>query len=111
MYQYTQPPHTCWVQDSFSSKVCSWENFVSMDVTFRESEPFYGDQTDLSVLFKDLDHLSCNGHEGESSGVGTVFGQQPTLVQQQPIVGAGAVSVQQQHIVGAIPAQQSEQHR
>jgi hypothetical protein len=25
--------------------------FVSMDMTFRESEPFYGEKTDLSSLF------------------------------------------------------------
>jgi len=35
--------------------------FVSMDVTFRESVPFYGEKTDLSSLFIDLDPL--NGSE------------------------------------------------
>ena len=41
--------------------------FVSMDVTFRESEPFYGEPTDLSLLFADFDHLTQSevGHEGE----------------------------------------------
>ena len=41
--------------------------FVSMDVTFRESEPFYGEPTDLSLLFAELDHLHSveDGHEGE----------------------------------------------
>ena len=29
--------------------------FVSMDVTFRESVPFYGEKTDLNSLFIDLD--------------------------------------------------------
>jgi hypothetical protein len=40
--------------------------FVSMDVTFRESEPFYGEQKDLSMLFDGLDHLSQlnDGQEG-----------------------------------------------
>jgi len=35
--------------------------FVSMDVTFKESIPFYGEKTDLSSLFIDLDPL--NGSE------------------------------------------------
>jgi hypothetical protein len=41
--------------------------FVSMDVTFRESEPFYGESTDLSLLFTELDqrHSVEDGHEGE----------------------------------------------
>jgi hypothetical protein len=38
-----------------------------MDVTFREYEPFYGEPTDLSLLFTELDQLQCadDGHEGE----------------------------------------------
>jgi hypothetical protein len=28
-----------------------WRTFVSMDVTFRESELFYGEKADLSLLF------------------------------------------------------------
>jgi hypothetical protein len=42
--------------------------FVSMDVTFRESEPFYGEKIDLSMLFEGLDHLSptTDGRDGES---------------------------------------------
>lgn len=28
-----------------------------MDVTFRESKPFYGEPTDLSLSFAELDHL------------------------------------------------------
>jgi len=35
--------------------------FVSMDVTFRESVPFYGEKTDLSSLFSDLDSLNMHG--------------------------------------------------
>jgi hypothetical protein len=37
-----------------------------MDVTFHESEPFYGEQKDLSMLFDGLDHLSQlnDGQEG-----------------------------------------------
>jgi hypothetical protein len=41
--------------------------FVSMDVTFRESELFYSESTDLSLLFAKLDQLHSveDGHEGE----------------------------------------------
>ncbi|KAK1609557.1 hypothetical protein QYE76_033230 [Lolium multiflorum] len=48
--------------------------FVSMDVTFRESEPFYGEQTDLSILFEGLDHLSqlSDDQEGENTNGTTV---------------------------------------
>jgi hypothetical protein len=65
-----------------------------MDVTFRESEPFYGESTDLSLLFTDLDQLHSveDGHEGEkvshpqqgvadSVGINTDNG-----IQDQPIV-------------------------
>jgi hypothetical protein len=43
--------------------------FVSMDVTFRESEPFYGEPTDLSMFFTKLDQLHSveDGHEGEKA--------------------------------------------
>lgn len=42
--------------------------FVSMDVTFWESEPYYGEKTDLSALFEELDHqpLSADVQEGEN---------------------------------------------
>jgi hypothetical protein len=44
--------------------------FVSMDVTFRESEPFYGEKTDLTFLFPDLDSptmvdVSREGENGD----------------------------------------------
>ena len=47
---------------------------MSMDVTFRESEPFYGEKTDLSGLFDSLDHTQSPvvGQEGESSGTGAI---------------------------------------
>lgn len=35
-----------------------------MDVTFRESEPFYGGASDLSGLFQGLDHLG-DAQEGK----------------------------------------------
>jgi hypothetical protein len=41
---------------------------MTMDVTFCESEPFYGEKIDLSMLFEGLDHLSptTDGRDGES---------------------------------------------
>jgi hypothetical protein len=46
--------------------------FVSMDMTFRESEPFYGEKTDLSSLF-DFDSPSTSdaSREGESEPLRT----------------------------------------
>jgi hypothetical protein len=40
-----------------------------MDVTFRDAEPFYGEKTDLSALFEDLDPPKSigDGQEGESA--------------------------------------------
>ena len=67
-----------------------------MDVTFRESEPFYGEKTDLSSLFESLDQSQVGeiGQEGESGG---------------SCGGGGAGSVLQQPIEGDIPVQRSEQ--
>jgi len=39
--------------------------FVSMDVTFRESVPFYGERNDLSDLFVDLDSSSMDDNSVE----------------------------------------------
>ena len=41
---------------------------MSMDVTFRESEPFYGEKTDLSSLFSSLDSpiIGSDDQERES---------------------------------------------
>ena len=65
-----------------------------MDVTFRESKPFYGEPTDLSLLFAELDHLHSveDGHEGEKvvSRTGDYVGTKTdddVQVQVQPIVG------------------------
>ena len=66
-----------------------------MDVTFRESEPFYGEPTDLKLLFAELDHLHPvqDGQVGEkdashthsdSVGINT---DNDVQVQVQPIVG------------------------
>ena len=59
-YYSSQQGYKCWCP---SEK----RRFVSMDVTFRESEPFYGESTDLSLLFGELDHLHHvqDGQEGE----------------------------------------------
>ena len=59
-YSSSQQGYKCWCP---SEK----RRFVSMDVTFRESEPFYGEPTDLSLLFVELDHLHPvhDGQEGE----------------------------------------------
>lgn len=59
-YPSGQQGYKCW---SPSQR----RTFVSMDVTFRESEPYYGEKTDLSVLFEGLDQLQPiqHGQEGE----------------------------------------------
>jgi len=53
-YSSGQKGYKCWSPSEHRM-------FVSMDVTFRESIPFYGEKTDLSSLFIDLDPL--NGSE------------------------------------------------
>ena len=59
--------------------------FVSMDVTFRESEPFYGEKTDLSMLFEELDQQKNIevGQEGEKSILAS-----PDQHTQQPFVAS-----------------------
>lgn len=63
-----------------------------MDVTFRESEPFYGQPTDLSLLFAELDHLHPveDGQEGEQATHGDSEGtntDDDVQARVQPIVG------------------------
>jgi hypothetical protein len=64
---------------------------------FHESEPFYGERTELSGLFEALDHslTGRNGQEGESY----------SQIEQQTTVTSGVTSgVQSQPlIVGTIP--------
>ena len=86
-YSSGQQGYKCWCP---SEK----RKFVSMDVTFRESEPFYGEPTDLSLLFSDLDHLHsvADGHEGEKAVLraraqGASVGTTNNEGQAQPIVG------------------------
>lgn len=78
-YSSGQRGYKCW---SPSER----RTFVSMDVTFRESKPFYGEKTDLSVLFEDLDHFPAHGtgQEGESE---LMQGETISEPQPQPIVG------------------------
>jgi hypothetical protein len=59
-YSSTQKGYKCW---SPSER----RLFVSMDVTFRDSEPFYGEKIDLSSLFSELDSPTIVGdcQEGE----------------------------------------------
>jgi hypothetical protein len=59
IYSFTQHGCKCW---SPSAKCM----FVSMDVTFRKSRPFFGEPTDPSLLFAELDHLHSvqDDHEG-----------------------------------------------
>ena len=47
-FSSSQQGYKCW-------RPSTKRMFVSMD-TFRESEPFYGEPTDLSLLFVELDH-------------------------------------------------------
>ena len=88
-YSSGQQGYKCW---SPSER----RTFVSMDVTFRESEPYYGEKTDLNVLFEGLDHpLSSQvGQEGENEQVA-------------PRVVHPASSI----IVGTIPIAVEEQGR
>jgi len=60
-YSSVQKGYKCW---SPSER----RLFVSIDVTFRESEPFYGEKTDLSSLFSSLDSpiIDSDHHEKES---------------------------------------------
>jgi len=44
-YSSSQKGYTCWFPTERRL-------FVSMDVTFRESEPYYGEKTDLNSLFE-----------------------------------------------------------
>ena len=57
-YSSSRKGYTCW---------CPTERrlFVSMDVTFRESEPYYGEKTDLSSLSELNGQSSEDGQEGE----------------------------------------------
>jgi hypothetical protein len=64
-YPSGQKGYKCW---SPSER----RTFVSMDVTFRESEPFYGEKTDLSSLFDfDSPSMSDASREGESEPLRT----------------------------------------
>ena len=81
--------------------------FVSMHVTFREPEPFYGEPIDLSLLFAELDHLHFmqDDHEGEkdvsrtqgdSMGTNT---NDDVQVQVQPTMGTILIGSLQVHVL------------
>jgi hypothetical protein len=61
-YSLGQRGYKCW---SPSER----RTYVSMDVTFRESEPLYGEKTNLSAMFEELEQSTVDdiGQEGESS--------------------------------------------
>jgi hypothetical protein len=62
-YTSSQKGYKCW---------CPTEHriFVSMDVTFRESEPYYGDKTDLSFVFEHGDmNINQDDREGGNHDV------------------------------------------
>jgi hypothetical protein len=70
--------------------------FVSIDVTFWESNPFYGEKTDLSAIFEGLDQpLNIAGQEGESASGSSASNNSSPHVKQQP--------PQHPMIVGSIP--------
>ena len=73
-YSFGQKGYKCW---SPSER----RIFVSMDVTFRESVPFYGEKTDLGSLFIDLDP-SNGSEEGEKmeSNVETKANEKSVMV-------------------------------
>ncbi|XP_052141858.1 uncharacterized protein LOC127761587 [Oryza glaberrima] len=70
-YSSGQKGYKCW---SPSER----RTFVSMDVTFRESIPFYGEMTDLSYLFSDLDNpiMSEDRYEGVNESLGMEEGDE-----------------------------------
>ena len=85
-YSSRQKGYKCW-------SPTDRRTFVSMDVTFRESEPFYGGESDLSGLFQGLDHLG-DAQEGEKQ-IGN---------QQQQQQGGDQIQLQQIPFVAEIPA-------
>lgn len=84
-YPAGQRGYKCW-------SPAEQRRFVSMDVTFREAEPFYGEKTDLSALFEDLDPSKCieDCQEGENTSNAREEEQQRT-----PIVGSIPVDVEE----------------
>jgi hypothetical protein len=70
-YSLGQKVYKCWSPSEHRM-------FVSMDVTFRESIPFYGERTDLSDLFATLDSNGMDkaGDEGGNENIGTKDNEQ-----------------------------------
>jgi hypothetical protein len=76
-----QQGYKCWSP----SERCT---FLNLDVTFWESNPFYGEKTDLSAIFEGLDQpLNIAGQEGKSaSGSSASNSSCPLVEQQQPLI-------------------------
>jgi len=73
--------------------------FVSMDATFRESIPFYGERSDLSDLFAILESPSVDEvtREGESKNV-----QSDSVEKQSKIEGVISTSASQERRVEGV---------
>ena len=91
-YSSGQKGYKCW---SPSER----RTFVSMDVTFRESEPFYGEKTDLSGMFDSLDQFYEDevGQEGENSVPA------PAYTGGVPPADTGGVQVSAPAHIGSVP--------
>jgi hypothetical protein len=73
-YPSGQKGYKCWSPSE-------QRTFVSMDMTFRESEPFYGEKTDLSLLFDFDSHSTSDAsREGESEPLRTKEDEPPRAV-------------------------------
>ena len=81
-YSSVQKGYKCW---SPSERPL----FVSMDVTFRESEPFYGEKTDLSSLFSSLDsNITTSDDQEEESEDSTMRGGDDQPRRMEAVIGS-----------------------
>jgi hypothetical protein len=81
-YSSVQKGYKCWSP----SERCL---FVSMDVTFRESEPFYGEKTDLSSLFSSLDsNITTSDDQEEESEDSTMRGGDDQPRRMEAVIGS-----------------------
>jgi hypothetical protein len=86
-----------------------------MDVTFRESKPFYGDTSDLADLFQVLDQPQLvNAQEGERTENGNTQQDDQQQQQQIPIVAEIPTvldrPVSQEHVERPTPPQRWQQN-
>jgi len=91
-YSCGQKGYKCWSPSEHRM-------FVSMDVTFRESIPFYGERSDLSDLFAILESPSVDEvtREGESKNV-----QSDSVEKQSKIEGVISTSASQERRVEGV---------